>query len=143
MVDLLNRRPRAVLMGYWAIAFIVTHVPPFLPPGPPEPEALIGKDKFAHFFGFAFLAFLLMNALRNENRLLKRAGLPDSMSGAVVVTVAICMVYAAIDELTQPPFGRTADPWDYVADLIGMTAGILAFHLWKPRCNATLVGQKE
>ena len=33
-------------------------------------------------------------------------------------------VFAAIDEVTQPWFGRSAEPLDWVYDLIGVATGI-------------------
>ena len=108
---LLRRRPRAVLVAYWIAAFVATHSPPLFgdDDGPPAFEPPVGADKIFHFVGFAVLAFLLRNA-----------GL------GVVATLALCLAYGAFDELTQPPFGRTADPFDLMADLLGATAGIAA-----------------
>ena len=36
------------------------------------------------------------------------------------------LAFAAIDEVTQPWFGRFAEPLDWVYDLIGLAAGIAA-----------------
>ena len=119
---LLRRRPRAVLVAYWIAAFVATHSPPLFrdDDGPPMFEPPIGPDKVFHFGGFAVLAFLLMNALRRP-----------------AATFVICLLYGVLDELTQPPFGRTADPFDLLADLLGAAAGVALFvrirHRRKPR----------
>ena len=120
---------------YWSLAFVVTHVPPFLPDADDdEPEPLIGLDKVVHFLGYAGLAFVLMNALVRPADAAAQAADAErptirSFRRGVVITILCCAVYGALDELTQPPFGRTADPMDYVADLLGLAAGLLAFRL--------------
>ncbi len=44
----------------------------------------------------------------------------------VAVLAAGLAVFAAIDEVTQPWFGRSAEPLDWVYDLIGLAVGITA-----------------
>ena len=131
----LRDRPRVALAAYWSLAFVVTHVPPFLPEDEgDDDEPLIGFDKIVHFGGYAGLAFLLMNALVPTNYAAAEAAGSERMTTrAVAITILICAIYGAVDELTQPPFGRTADPMDYVADLLGLGAGLLLFRLYRPR----------
>ncbi len=134
----LRERPRVVLAVYWTLAFVVTHVPPFLPDDGAAEDRLVGVDKIVHFLGYAGLAFLLMNALVPANHAAaEAAGSGDHRTRGfrrgVGVTVLCCAIYGALDELTQPPFGRTADPMDYVADLLGLAAGLLLFRLYRPR----------
>ena len=109
------RRPGLTLAVYWVISAIVTHVPPLIEPDPDRPPGL-PLDKFAHFFGFAALAWLLMNALT--------ARPTRGLGTCVVLTTVACLVYAVLDEITQPPFGRTADIRDFYADLLGMCLGL-------------------
>ena len=133
---LLLRRPRIVLAGYWLFCMIVTHVPPiFAKEDGPREERLIGIDKVAHFVGYAGLAFVLMNALVRSNSMHAEARTSDSGVGkrSILLTLLICAVYGIIDELTQPPFGRTADPADWVADVIGAVVGIAFFVKWTRR----------
>jgi VanZ family protein len=104
-----------VLATYWLLAFVVTHLPPLLPKeDEPGPEPLIGFDKIVHFVGFAILAWLLMNWLTRRHRFWRAAG----------ATLVTCAVYGVVDEVTQPIFARTADPMDWVADMIGTVVGI-------------------
>jgi VanZ family protein len=117
---LLRNRPGATLAVYWVAAFVITHVPPILPKDEePRFDPPVGPDKLVHFVGFAMLAFLLMNVFRSRR--------------GIAWTLLVCVTYGIVDELTQPTFGRTADVWDYVADLIGAVAGVAVFHGWTRR----------
>lgn len=127
VVDLLRRRPWLALGVYWVMAFVVTHLPPiFEKDDTPGFEPPIGPDKVVHFFGFAALAFLLMNTLRRL-----------STPVAVGLTLLLCAIYGVFDELTQPPFARTADPWDWVADMVGAIVGITFFLRVRLRLSRT------
>lgn len=95
--------------GYWVGMAIVTHVPPIFPKGQGEPP-VIGFDKVAHVVGFAGLAWLLRVVVR----------------WPLWAIVGVGLVYGVLDEVTQPPFRRTADPLDYIADLLGLGVGLLA-----------------
>lgn len=123
LVALLRDRPRLTLGVYWTLAFVVTHIPPLFPRGDEQPEFPIGPDKVVHFGGFLTLAFLLSNVLAR--------GLGPAASTSVVLV--ICGLYGIFDEISQPPFGRTADPWDWVADLLGAGAGVLLYRLARRR----------
>ncbi|MEM6314676.1 MAG: VanZ family protein, partial [Planctomycetota bacterium] len=99
---------RWVVGGLWVAMFVVTHVPSFHT-GDPE-TGRMGFDKIAHFLGFALLACMLRVMLWWR----------------VVVIVGVLAVYGVVDELTQPIVGRTADPVDWVADMLGVGFGLLA-----------------
>ena len=121
---LLRDRPRTALAVYWSLAFVVTHVPPLLPRDDDDgPEPLIGADKVVHLIGFAALAFLLANVL----------GRRFGRGTATLMTLAIGAIYGVFDEVTQPMFGRTADPFDWVADLIGLAIGLALYRLARRR----------
>lgn len=112
--------PRTLLAVYWTAAFVVTHLPPFLPKDEDDgPDPLVGPDKVVHFVGFAILAWLLVRVLPERWPLAWRNA----------ATVGICAAYGVFDELTQPPFGRTADANDFLADMLGVAAGLLVFRL--------------
>lgn len=93
---------------YWLGLFIATHLPPrHIPPVPVS-------DKIEHFTGFAILAILLSIAI--GRRVQPRA---------FAVVLAICLIYAALDEWTQPFVGRTCDLKDWLADGGGAIVGSL------------------
>jgi VanZ family protein len=76
------------------------------------------NDKWIHGAAFAILAFLLAWAVPTD---------PKRRSRNVVIATAIGVAYAAIDELTQIPVGRTADWADFSADLFGILTGIIVY----------------
>ena len=115
----IHRRPGLILAIYWPIAFIGTHLPRF---GPlrGEPRHRFPLDKLAHFACYALLAWLILLLLSRRMRL----------PAAIVLTLAVAAAYGVVDELTQPFIGRTADRWDYVANLAGIAMGVLTASAW-------------
>ena len=107
------RRPGLALLLYWPLAAAATHVPPLRRRTSTEPP-LVPIDKIAHFAGFALLSWLLVHLLTQRM----------SARLAVLVTALVLAAYGALDELTQPPFQRSADPWDFIADMVGCFTGI-------------------
>lgn len=117
-----------VLAVYWILIFTGTHVP-VVPDAVPR-----FNDKLIHFSAFFGLATLLCY-VTNSERLFRRFGL-----------IAMgCATYAALDELSQTLIkGRTADPWDFVADMSGAMLAILLYAIarrlitWRPysQCEA-------
>lgn len=78
-----------------------------------------GTDKLAHFGAYAVLGVLLAYGQH-------RAGV--SFVGAVLIGGAV----GAADELLQSTVpGRHGDPADWLADALGVAAGVLFFHLWR------------
>ena len=127
--DFTQRRPAASLWTYWAVAFVATHIPSPWPPTDRPPPDRLPLDKLGHFVGFAILTWLLVNAL-SHRRLVRPA--------IVLLAVLIVAAYGVVDELTQPPFNRTADVGDYAANLLGCAAGLLVAWrtLWRRRALA-------
>lgn len=86
----------------------------------PKPEQLLGRyghaDKLLHVVAYFLLAVFVATAVWGAGRWSRRA--------AVVVAIALAG-FGAIDEITQPLFGRTADVLDWAADCAGISAGIL------------------
>lgn len=76
------------------------------------------SDKFLHVGAFGGLAFLLAWAVPTN---------PRRKSLNVVLAAGIGVAYAAIDELTQIPVGRTADWADFSADLFGILTGLVVY----------------
>lgn len=126
----IRRRPGAALGLYWVAAFTITHIPPLRPYNPDALPRLIPLDKIVHVGGFAILAWLLMNLLT------RRIGTIWS----ILLTVLLCAIYGVVDELTQPLFNRTADIWDWVADMAGCGVG-LAFFLFGSRVEARMTSE--
>ncbi|QDU87228.1 hypothetical protein Pla175_05850 [Pirellulimonas nuda] len=100
-------------VGYWLSLLVATHLPADLAP------AHAGSwDKVAHTVGFGLLALFCGIAWR-----LVAGALGLRESAAILLTLSI---YAAIDECTQPWFGRNCDPLDWAADMAGASAGLAA-----------------
>lgn len=107
-----------VLLSYWLLLVILTHVPAgFGPGGPP------GSDKAAHFVAYSILAFLIAWTISARYRI---------SSYAYARILLACMAYAIVDELTQIPVpGRMADVRDALADAAGAILGLAAHWLWQ------------
>lgn len=105
-------RPLAALTGlYTAVLVFATHYP--------RPEHLLGvnrpPDKMLHFLAYGALGLLAAALLAVAGRW---------SPGRVAILAVGLAVFAAIDEVTQPWFGRSAEPLDWVYDLIGVATGI-------------------
>ncbi len=75
-------------------------------------------DLVVHALMYVPLAVLVLRALELSNPRMAIAGL-------VVYAVAICAAFAAFDELHQYPIpGRFADVRDWLADCVGIGAGL-------------------
>ena len=100
-----------------AIAYAVTLV---LATHYPKPEQLLGRyghaDKLLHFVAYFLLAMFVAAAVCGAGRWSRQA--------AIIVAVALA-AFGAVDEITQPLFGRTADVFDWAADCAGIAVGIL------------------
>ena len=73
------------------------------------PSALDGSDKVLHLIAFAALSFPLART--------GRIGLLPVFVGA--------SAFGGLIELIQPSFNRSADVGDWVADILGVTLGII------------------
>ena len=107
-------RPLAGLTAaYTAVLVFATHYP--------KPEQLLGRnlpsDKTLHFLAYGALGLLAAALVAVSGRWSARR---------VVLLAAGLAAFATIDEVTQPWFGRSAEPLDWVYDLIGLAAGITA-----------------
>ena len=116
------RNIRLALAFYWLVLTVVTHLPQINHETVPRWE-LIPFDKTMHFLTFGGLAGWLC-----WSRFLSGRGRWANAAFAVGVGA----VYAVVEELTQPWFGRTRDVGDLVADGLGLAvgAGVSAL-LWK------------
>jgi len=74
------------------------------------------SDKALHFIAYGILATLVGSTLIVAERWTARS----------LATMVVCLAaFAAVDEATQPLFGRYADVLDWGYDCIGMAVGIL------------------
>jgi len=101
----------AALAGYWLALFLSTHLPAL-----PGPMKVSGLDKLAHCAAYAGLAFLFAAVWLGW----KRHSWP--VFAAIASGLAI---YGILDEISQVPVGRTADVYDWFADLLGISLGLL------------------
>ena len=114
--DLLHRHRRillAITVGLWIVACVLTH----LPPG--EVPDFHTSDTYLHTVGFGGLAsWFLLTLVSFRTRTLPR----------MLLVIAVMAAYAALDENTQPFFGRSCELRDWVNDMIGTT---IAVALWE------------
>ncbi|MCC9645283.1 VanZ family protein [Rhodopirellula sp. JC740] len=99
------------LASYWIAIFVGTHLPK-LPSAMPKLN-----DKVMHFAAFFGLAMLLCYCT-NSPRIWRR----------FPIIVAMCLVYACVDELTQSFVrGRHSDPMDFLADMAGTVTAVVLY----------------
>ncbi len=95
---------------FWGICVFLTHAR--FPEGPPG----VPPDKVLHYLGYGALAgawYLSALVWKPKWRWIWLAVLILGMS------------YGALDEITQPPFGRTCDFYDWLADLAGTVTAVV------------------
>lgn len=104
------KRVRILLVVYWTLMFLGTHVPRI-----PEPLEKV-SDKTLHFTAYCGLYFLLVfDSLARGCYTWKRAG----------GLFALCAIYGVADELLQIPVGRSADVRDWFADMRGVLTALV------------------
>ena len=97
-------------IGYAAVVFTFTHLPPSRAPK-------VGRyDKLVHFGGYFVMAASLCCAARAGG---------GSTRGVILTALVALPLIAAADEWTQPWVGRSADVRDWLADVAGAAAGTL------------------
>ena len=101
-----------LLVIYWLALFTGTHVPKV-----PMPH-INNFDKVVHCSAFAVLAFLVAWAIPTRI---------DRAQWNVLIAAIVCVTYAAVDELSQMPVGRTADVYDWFADVLGTLLGLTTY----------------
>jgi hypothetical protein len=101
------------------------------PSGPVRPSWFPSADKLQHAIGFALPMFLVLLTSQIHAA---RAG-RTLRSLAVAAVAGVFAVNAVVSELVQsrPGSGRSGDPADTLADLIGIALGWLAFRLLADR----------
>ncbi|QDU81675.1 VanZ like family protein [Polystyrenella longa] len=129
----LGQISRRILISYWTLLFIATHIPLWFV----HMDVPKDSDKLAHFLGYGGLMFCLrgwqwvaaqqsdiQEQIENQNGNRKRYTL--------WFAVLVLMVYSVLDELLQIPVYRHADLHDAIADWVGLVIGAIAFYLSRP-----------
>ena len=114
---------RWVWIGYWCILFLLTHVP--VAGGVPTPIPY--ADKVYHFVLFFLLTWL-------GGRHVLRLG-PRAPVTTLFVWGLVYICYAALDEWTQPLFGRIASQADWLSDIAGILTATVVLTLWRRRTS--------
>ena len=113
---ILTRRQKITIAGlviYWIMLAIVGHIP--------IPDVVYKarvSDKWLHFLAYLNLVFLLWFAVRPDSKVRLR-------SGMVWLVFIVTVAYGGIDELLQPYVGRTKDLGDFLANIAGVSAGLI------------------
>jgi VanZ family protein len=114
--DLLHRYRRVLLVitiCLWIVACTLTHLPPDKVPN------FHTSDTYLHTIGFGGLAsWFLLTLVSFRTRTLPR----------ILLVLVVMAAYGALDENTQPFFGRTCELRDWVNDMIGTA---IAVTLWE------------
>ena len=111
-----------ILLGYWTLAFVSTHLPGDTVQAAKRAWMLSWPhmDKVAHAILYAGLSFLVLGYLRWSWRL--------SQALANGIAVSVAAVYGALDEYLQSFIPkRSMDMADWLADLFGAGLGVLGF----------------
>ncbi len=105
----------ATLAFYWVALIYLTHIP--IP-------ALVYQahvsDKWLHFLAYLILVFLLWFSVSPDAKVNLRRP-------RAVWIVLVLALYGAMDEVTQGYVGRTCDLTDFLANLVGIFAGLAVF----------------
>lgn len=116
----------------WAVG--VLWLSSLTPQEMPE-AAFLFMDKINHFVAYAVGGWLAANALRVSRPL-------SAVGGSIVLAVVIVAGFGVADEALQAfTPGRTGgDLYDWIADLLGATAGALLSLLTRRRLNRMVSG---
>lgn len=115
------------LAFYWLILFTATSLPAY------DLPKLGISDKINHFLAYFLLAILLNLTLmyQRKSRFLFEKAAP--------VTIIICFIYGALDEIHQMFIpGRYAEILDWVADASGVILGVFLVYFLKNKLNYNL-----
>jgi VanZ family protein len=102
-----------VFILYWLGLFVLTHLPEL-----PIDTAARYNDKVAHTVSYAVLMVLALVGSRHRQATTARL---------ITMWLPILAAYAAVDELSQPIFGRSCQLTDWLADLAGLVTATLCY----------------
>lgn len=103
---------RTVLwLGCLMSAFVVTHLPPSR-----IPSRGVFNDKVMHLTGFTALGLVTVWRLGSERHPIG--------TRRFLAWFTVLIVYAVVDEMTQPMIGRSCELGDWLADACGAALGM-------------------
>jgi len=109
-------RARTLAIVYFLLLFVATHLPSV------ETASITDlSDKWLHFGGYATLTVLVLTGWE-----LTIGALEPKHYFAVWLAGTL---YGAFDEVTQTHVGRVCDMNDWIADVLGVVCGLVAFRL--------------
>ena len=110
-----GRATTALAAGSFAYTLVLVFMTHY-----PKPQELLGEDippdKLLHFLAYGLLGLLVAGTIATAGRWSARS---------MALTTLALAAFAALDELTQPWFQRSAEPLDWVWDCIGLVVGIV------------------
>jgi VanZ family protein len=105
---------RIVTALYVIVLLTATHIPRLTVSF--DVGLAVASDKLLHFGAYGLLGFLV-GLIAVESGLTWHRWFP--------LALAMLAAFALVDETTQPMFGRTAETFDWVADVVGGAAGLI------------------
>jgi VanZ family protein len=121
----LAARARTLAAVYIVVLFVATHVPTI------SVDRLTLSDKFYHLGAYAVLTLCVLAGWELTIRRLE----PKHYFAVWLAGT----LYAAMDEVTQVPVGRSCDINDWAADVLGIVIGIIVFRLVRMSLYRTLM----
>jgi len=104
---------------YWPVLFILTHIPV------QDTARRFGmSDKTMHYLAYMGLMFLLWQAISPYQKV-------NWQKVKVWLVLAAVVWYGAADEWLQGRMNRSADVWDFLADVIGAMIGLVILWLFE------------
>lgn len=116
-----RRHGKWYLAAYWFCLLLLTHWPnPWPMRGEPR-----HVDKLVHFTLYCVLAGLAAATFSTP-------GSPNA-GRRMLAVLLLAIAFGLVDETTQPLTQRDFDWWDWLADILGATTGVLVLCAWRRR----------
>lgn len=119
-----------IILLLWAVCIFILCT---IPAPKVESDIMIPHiDKIVHcglFFFFSFLASAFLEQQRN---------IPSKILKIVLVILILGSYGGIIEWLQNNYFNRSADFWDWIADMVGVALGLLFFNPLYPYFNKTI-----
>ena len=106
-----------VTAGFAAVLFLLTHIPQ---KHIPEQLQMLSFDKFLHVIAYGMLTCLALRTVKT----------PLPLRTYLVVFLLIA-AFGAFDEYTQILAGRSCSMFDWLANIVGITAVLLCFFIYE------------